>query len=149
MIFQRRMLLNLWIAFEKERFSATRFPDSTSMQRELERKLPQQVKKRRRLYPEDPADLTMEEYIDYLFPEDEEEQKKRRGVGGVSKLLAMARQWKEKQATVEQEQQQQQAEEEAEAAAEAEAEEEPVAEDQDQDQPDNQEEAEEQQEDQE
>lgn len=97
---QRRMLLNLWIAFEKQHYSRKTFPECAPLLSELQSKLPQQVKKRRKLYPEDPEDLTMEEYIDYIFPEDEDEEKQRRGVGGVGKLLALARQWKETQAKI-------------------------------------------------
>jgi hypothetical protein len=39
----------------------------------------------------------MEEYIDYVFPEDEAEEQKRRGAGGLSQLLARAQQWKQQQ----------------------------------------------------
>ena len=94
------MLLATWLDFERQNFDNVEGVES--MIEKLEAKMPQQVKKRRRLNPEDPEDFTMEEYIDFVFPEDEEEQKqKQKGASGVSKLLQMARMWKENQETSE------------------------------------------------
>lgn len=91
---ERRILLQMWMEFEKENFSRNRYTTTPDIYSQLAEKQPQQVKKRRRLNPEDPNDQTMEEYFDYVFPEDEKEEQARKGAG-VSKLLAMARQWKQ------------------------------------------------------
>ena len=93
------MFLTTWIDFEKEH------GNDEVMVASLERKLPTQVKKRRRLNPHDPEDDTWEEYIELRFPEDEEEAEARKKAGGVAKLMAMAKQWKEKQNTLDQERQ--------------------------------------------
>ena len=87
---ERRILLMSWLEFEQN--AEVSVP---SIIADLESRIPLQVKKRRRLYPEDPEDLTMEEYFDYVFLDDEEEQRAKAGVSGVSKLLAIARQWKQ------------------------------------------------------
>lgn len=89
--------MELWIAFEEKYEQEGRLGECESIVEKLRQKLPQAVKKRRRLNADDPSDTTMEEYIDYIFPEDEEEAAKKRGMGGLSKLLAKARAWKESQ----------------------------------------------------
>jgi crooked neck len=89
---ERRIMLNMWIDFENDHYQS--FSGVADIRGTLAEKRPQQVKKRRRLNPDDPGDQAMEEYFDYVFPEDEEEEKARKGAG-VSKLLAMARQWKQ------------------------------------------------------
>jgi predicted nucleic acid-binding protein len=83
--YKRRLMLELWISFEDRHASEHAL---ASIVQELRDKLPQQVKKRRRV-DED----VMEEYFDLVFPEDEAVQAQ-----GVSKLLAMAKKWKEEQA---------------------------------------------------
>jgi hypothetical protein len=77
-----------WIDFEKQNYSDT-FSEVADRIAELEGKLPQKVKKRRRLNPDDPNDETMEEYHELVFPDDNAQS------GGVSKLLAKIRQMKE------------------------------------------------------
>ena len=52
----------------------------------LEAQMPKRVKKRRKL-----DDGTFEEYMDYLFPADEQQNQK------LSKLLEMAHKWKQSQ----------------------------------------------------
>lgn len=107
---ERKMLLELWIEFESdsERRQLVSSAQSQSTPTgdklddildELKAKLPQKVKKRRRLHPDDPEDLSMEEYFDYVFPEDEQEERKKKGSVGLSKLLAKAKQWKKENAS--------------------------------------------------
>ncbi|KAI5780435.1 hypothetical protein EDC01DRAFT_710644 [Geopyxis carbonaria] len=76
---ERVVLLNAWASFEKTHGSAA----------ELEavvRQMPRRVKKRRKL-----DDDSYEEYMDYLFPADEQAN------AGVLKLLQAAHRWKEAQ----------------------------------------------------
>lgn len=95
---ERKMLLEAWIDFEMKNVEQAGLSEVESVVESLKGKLPTQVKKRRKLYPDDREDSSMEEFLDFVFPEDEEEERKRRGGGvGVSKLLAMAKQWKETQ----------------------------------------------------
>ena len=75
----RVALLNSWKAFEEEHGS----------EKDVEKvaeQMPRKVKKRRRL-----DDDSFEEYVDYVFPADDESAAK------MSKLLAMAHAWKEDQ----------------------------------------------------
>ena len=50
--------------------------------------MPKQVRKRRKIQAEDGSDAGWEEYVDYVFPDDEAAQPS-------LKLLAMAKRWKE------------------------------------------------------
>ena len=76
---ERVALLNAWKAFEETH--------GTEADREkVEKQMPRKVRKRRRL-----DDDSFEEYFDYVFPADDE------SAARMSKLLAMAHQWKEQQ----------------------------------------------------
>lgn len=92
---ERRLLLINWLAFEEEHYSDVD-GSVNDIRDALTKRMPQQVKKRRKINETDPNDQTMEEYFDYVFPEDEEEERKK-GVGGIAKLLAKARQWKQQE----------------------------------------------------
>ncbi len=76
---ERVALLNAWRSFEATHGSAT------DVER-VEAQMPRKVKKRRKL-----DDDSYEEYMDYVFPADDEQAAK------MSRLLQMARQWKEGQ----------------------------------------------------
>jgi crooked neck len=73
-------LLETWKEFEKKHGTASDLA-------KLEERMPRVVKKRRRM--EDSG--TWEEYLDYIFPEDEKEK------GPAMKLLALAHKWKQQQ----------------------------------------------------
>jgi len=70
-------LLQAWKSFEE-----THGTDED--RRRLEKMMPQQVKKRRRL-----DDESFEEFVDWVFPADDE------GAGKLAGLLAKAKAWKE------------------------------------------------------
>ncbi|KAI8629111.1 cell cycle control protein [Xylariaceae sp. FL1651] len=74
---ERVSLLNAWLSFERTHGSAD---DVEKVQKQMPRK----TKRRRRL-----EDDTFEEYIDYVFPADDEQKQ------DISKILAMASAWKE------------------------------------------------------
>ena len=80
---ERVSLLNAWKSFENTH------GDAADIEK-VEKQMPRKVKKRRKLAGED----AFEEYIDYVFPADDESDAK------MSKLLTMARQWKKDQGTV-------------------------------------------------
>lgn len=73
---QRVDLLNAWRSFENTHGSAEDIA-------KIEKQMPRKVKKRRKL-----DDDRYEEYMDYLFPADDEAAAK------MSNFLAMAHQWK-------------------------------------------------------
>lgn len=75
---ERVALLRAWLEFERTHGAAE------DVER-IRRQMPREVKKKRRI-DED----TWEEYVDYVFPADEQQTK------NLSNLLAMAKQWKEK-----------------------------------------------------
>ncbi|KAK5004766.1 NineTeen Complex (NTC) component [Elasticomyces elasticus] len=77
---ERVALLNAWKSFEATHGSAAEME-------KVERQMPRRVKKRRRL-----DDDSFEEYMDYVFPADDESAAK------MSKLLAAAGKWKQAQA---------------------------------------------------
>ncbi|KAF2722821.1 Pre-mRNA-splicing factor clf1 [Polychaeton citri CBS 116435] len=81
---ERVALLNTWKAFEDEN-------GSEEDREKLAKMLPRRVKKRRRL-----DDDSFEEYLDWVFPTDDEA--KGAGRGGASKLMAAAANWKRQQA---------------------------------------------------
>ncbi|KAI0553513.1 cell cycle control protein [Xylaria curta] len=74
---ERVSLLNAWLSFERTHGSEE---DVEKVQKQMPRK----TKRRRRL-----EDDTFEEYIDYVFPADDEQRQ------DISKMLAMASAWKE------------------------------------------------------
>ncbi|EZF34488.1 pre-mRNA-splicing factor [Trichophyton mentagrophytes] len=84
---ERVALLNAWKAFEHTHGS----PDDINS---IEKQMPRKVKKKRKV-----DDDRFEEYIDYIFPADDE------STAMISNLLSTARRWKEQQ---QQQQQQQQ-----------------------------------------
>ena len=73
---ERVSILNAWLAFEKTHGTAE---DTEKIQKQMPRK----TKKKRRL-----DDDTWEEYVDYVFPADDQQTK------NLSNLLAMAQNWK-------------------------------------------------------
>jgi crooked neck len=77
---ERVALLNTWKSFETTH-------GSEEDQQKVLKQMPSRVKKRRKL-----DDDTFEEYMDWLFPADDEREAK------LSNLLKMAQLWKEKQA---------------------------------------------------
>ncbi|KAF2199951.1 putative cell cycle control protein [Delitschia confertaspora ATCC 74209] len=79
-VIQRVALLNAWKSFETTHGSASDIENVT-------KQMPRKVKKRRRL-----DDDSFEEYMDYVFPADDESAAK------MSKLLEMAHKWKQSQA---------------------------------------------------
>ena len=72
-------MLNAWKSFETTHGSAE---DIAS----VDKQMPRRVKKRRKL-----DDDSFEEYMDYVFPADDQ------SAANMSKLLAMAHQWKQAQ----------------------------------------------------
>jgi crooked neck len=70
-------LLNAWLSFERTHGSEE---DVDKVQKQMPRK----TKRRRRL-----EDDTFEEYVDYIFPADDEQKQ------DLSKMLAMASAWQE------------------------------------------------------
>ena len=76
---ERVALLNAWKAFEETH-------GGEEDREKVERQMPRKVKKRRRL-----QDDSFEEFVDYVFPADDE------SAARMSKLLAMAHQWKAEQ----------------------------------------------------
>lgn len=76
---QRVILLNAWKSFES-------IHGNSDDQQRIEVQMPRKVKKRRKLDNEE-----FEEYVDYVFPADDENAAK------MTKLLAMAHKWKQTQ----------------------------------------------------
>ncbi|KAL7628262.1 NineTeen Complex (NTC) component [Parahypoxylon ruwenzoriense] len=74
---ERVSLLNAWLSFERTHGSAE---DVDKVQKQM----PRRTKRRRKL-----EDDTFEEYIDYVFPADDEQKQ------DLSKMLAMAQAWKQ------------------------------------------------------
>ncbi|CAH0001014.1 unnamed protein product [Clonostachys byssicola] len=74
---ERVALLNAWLSFENEHGS----PDEVEGVR---KQMPRTVKKRRQL-----EDDTWEEYMDYVFPADDQQAK------NLSSIMAMAQKWKQ------------------------------------------------------
>lgn len=74
---QRVALLNSWLSFENTHGSGEEVA-------KVEKQMPRKVKKRRKL-----DDDSFEEYMDYVFPADDESNAK------LSKLLQMAHAWKQ------------------------------------------------------
>lgn len=77
---QRVELLNAWRSFEQTHGTAGDIA-------KIEKQMPRRVKKRRKL-----DDDRYEEYMDYVFPADDE------SAANLSKLLQKAHQWKQDQA---------------------------------------------------
>ncbi|OQR96498.1 pre-mRNA-splicing factor, Crooked neck [Thraustotheca clavata] len=76
----RVMLLESWLEYEKE------LPTNTKHIQVVQKKMPRRVQKQRMAYAEDGTELGMEEYTDYLFPDDEKSQMN-------LKLMEAAQRW--------------------------------------------------------
>ncbi|KAK3995427.1 hypothetical protein QBC44DRAFT_25817 [Cladorrhinum sp. PSN332] len=74
---ERVSLLNAWLLFEKTHGT----PESIE---KIQKQMPRKTKKKRRL-----EDDSWEEYVDYIFPADDQQTK------NLSNLLAMANKWKQ------------------------------------------------------
>nr|CAJ38789.1 crooked neck protein [Platynereis dumerilii] len=74
------MLIEAWREFENE------YGDEES-QASVQKKMPDKVKRRRKVIAEDGSEAGWEEYYDYIFPDDQ-------GAQPNLKLLAMAKKWK-------------------------------------------------------
>jgi crooked neck len=74
---ERVSLLNAWLAFEKTHGSSEDID-------KIQKQMPRKTKKKRKL-----EDDTWEEYVDYIFPADDQQTK------NLSSLLAMANAWKQ------------------------------------------------------
>lgn len=70
-------LLNAWLSFEKTHGTAEEVE-------KVQKQMPRRVKRRRRL-----EDDSYEEYVDYVFPADDQQSQ------GLSNLLAMSQKWKQ------------------------------------------------------
>lgn len=80
---ERLILLNAWVDFESEY-------GSIEAKRNVQSKLPQKVKKKRKLYNDAGLDSGWEEYWDYVFPDES-------NVTSSLKLLEVAKYWKQSQ----------------------------------------------------
>ena len=80
---ERLMLLNAWIEFETSH-------GTTETKSKVASKLPQKVKKKRKLFNDAGLDSGWEEYWDYVFPDEE-------GTASSLKLLEVAKFWKQNQ----------------------------------------------------
>lgn len=74
---ERVSLLNAWLSFERAHGSEEEIES-------VQKQMPRKVKKRRRL-----EDDTWEEYLDYVFPADDQQAK------SLSSIMAMAQKWKQ------------------------------------------------------
>ncbi|KAI5919259.1 cell cycle control protein [Camillea tinctor] len=74
---ERVSLLNAWLSFERTHGS----PEDVE---KVQKQMPRKTKRRRRL-----DDDSFEEYVDYVFPADDEQKQ------DISKMLAMAQAWKQ------------------------------------------------------
>jgi crooked neck len=79
---ERAMLLEHWLKLEREHADA---PSAEA----VESRLPKRVKKRRNVPGAEPGQEVVEEYMDYVFPDDKPEQQN-------LKILEMARAWKKR-----------------------------------------------------
>ena len=80
---ERAMLLEAWRDFERDHGDQV-------TQEKIQKRLPQRIKKKRKVYREDGSDGGWEEYWDYVFPDDS-------STASSLKLLQMARKWKQQQ----------------------------------------------------
>jgi len=79
----KALLFERWMVLERSTGDAEKIA-------ELEKRMPRKVKMRKQIMAEDGSAAGWQEYIDFVFPDDE---KKAQNI----KLLEMARVWKEKQ----------------------------------------------------
>ena len=77
----RLMIVDAWKEYEEAN------GDEKSLE-EVEKLVPKQIRKRKKIQTEDGVDAGWEEYTDYIFPDDEVAQPS-------LKLLAMAKKWKQ------------------------------------------------------
>ncbi|XP_076095734.1 crooked neck-like protein 1 [Mytilus galloprovincialis] len=78
---ERLMLLESWQEFEADN-------GDEETRKNVDKLMPQKIKKRRKIQTEDGSDAGWEEYHDYIFPDEEASQPN-------LKLLAMAKKWKQ------------------------------------------------------
>lgn len=80
------LLLEEWLRFEKAcRGDVPAQPERVAA---VEKKLPKTVKKKRRIAAPEGMDMGMEEFLDYVFPEEDQ-------AAPLAKLLAAAERWKQ------------------------------------------------------
>ena len=84
----RLMILESWKEFEENNGS------DEKMLEEIGKLMPKQLRKRRKIQTEDGLDAGWEEYVDYVFPDDQASQPS-------LKLLELAKMWKKNKETVE------------------------------------------------
>eukprot|EP00892_Ulva_mutabilis_P002068 jgi/Ulvmu1/11862/UM081_0020.1 len=80
------LLLEEWLRFEKG--SRGDAAQQAARVEAVEKKLPKTVKKKRRIEAPEGMDMGMEEYLDYVFPEEDQ-------AAPLAKLLAAAERWKQ------------------------------------------------------
>jgi crooked neck len=85
------LLLEEWLRFERACRGEAEGEQAAHVAA-VERKLPKTVKKKRKLEAPDGLDMGMEEYLDYVFPDEDQ-------AAPLAKLLAAAERWKKAQAT--------------------------------------------------
>jgi crooked neck len=83
------LLLEEWLRFERGCRGITGSARETAVHA-VEQKVPRRVKKKRRVEGPEGADLGMEEYLDFVFPDEDQ-------AAPVAKLLAAAKRWQESQ----------------------------------------------------
>eukprot|EP01025_Chloroclados_australasicus_P053227 TRINITY_DN6247_c0_g1_i1.p1 TRINITY_DN6247_c0_g1~~TRINITY_DN6247_c0_g1_i1.p1 ORF type:complete len:429 (+),score=91.06 TRINITY_DN6247_c0_g1_i1:147-1433(+) len=81
------MLLEAWKEFEQNVKGVQNEQERQQLIESVEKKMPRRVKRRRPVLAEDGTELGLEEYFDYIMPEEE-------GVQPVMKILQAAQQWK-------------------------------------------------------
>ena len=89
---ERVSLLNAWLSFERAHGGEA---DAQAVQAQM----PRRVKRRRRAAAEDGEDA-FEEYVDYVFPADDQQAQ------SLSNVMALAQKWKQKQQQQQQEEEQ-------------------------------------------
>ena len=81
------LLLDEWLRFERGCRSHGGAAKAHAVEA-VERKLPRRVKKKRPVAAPDGADLGLEEFLDYVFPDEDQ-------AAPLAKLLAAAKRWQE------------------------------------------------------
>ena len=82
------LLLEEWLRFERGCRGETDAAAQAERAAAVEKKLPKTVKKKRRIEAGEGMDMGMEEYLDYVFPEEDQ-------AAPLAKLLAAAERWKQ------------------------------------------------------
>jgi crooked neck len=84
------LLLDEWLRFERECKSQAEGAKARAVEA-VEKKVPKRVKKRRAATGPNGEDLGMEEYLDYVFPDEDQ-------AAPLAKLLAAAKRWQAEEA---------------------------------------------------